>query len=329
VQALKPAGSISVRRAQDKLWDALGAGLAEGYGTDIGTGERAAIPAVRWCALQAIVEQDRDVLRPAPHPPAGRIGYDAVELRREAILALWPPHRREDWDQALPVTVAPDGAGYMPLYCAAQWIATKGGSTEFDPRDTSFWHSAYAGLLARIASGEITVTGIRDGVGERLDAHLFASVRISYPFSDEPLDVILSDELYLSSCAYINDEHWRGGGDDNRQDRRGVAWSRPQVLKSDVARWWPIAPATPPDEHEPAIPERTGAPGRPSSMHLIEAEHSARWDRGEAEGTIAAEARVLRAWFQNDYTGSPVPSALTIENRIRNEHRKRKATPRI
>jgi hypothetical protein len=42
VQALKPAGSISVRRAQDKLWDALGAGLAEGYGTDIGTGERAA-----------------------------------------------------------------------------------------------------------------------------------------------------------------------------------------------------------------------------------------------------------------------------------------------
>jgi hypothetical protein len=138
----------------------------------------------------------------------------------------------------------------------------------------------------------------------------------------------LSDELYLSSCAYINDEHWRGGGDDNLQNRRGVAWSRLQVLKSDVARWWPIAPATPPDEHEPAIPRRTGAPGRPSSMHLIEAEHGARWDRGEAEGTLAVEARALLAWFQNAYTGSPLPSPLTIENRIRNEYRKRKATPR-
>jgi hypothetical protein len=138
-------------------------------------------------------------------------GYDDVVVRRQPIVTLWPPHRREEWDRKLPPAVAPEGPGYMPLYCAAHWIATKGGSVEFDTGTTPIWRKAYAELLARIASSEVSVTGVRDGIGEKLDPHLFASVPVDYPFSNAPTELILSDELYLSSCAYINDEQWRGG----------------------------------------------------------------------------------------------------------------------
>ena len=33
----------------------------------------------------------------------------------------------------LPPLVPPEGPGYMPLYCAAQYIATRDGTVEIDP----------------------------------------------------------------------------------------------------------------------------------------------------------------------------------------------------
>ena len=81
---------------------------------------------------------------------------------------------------------------------------------------------------------------MRDGIGGKLDPHLFASVRVAYPFSYEPFALIVSEDLYLASGAYINEEHWRAGWDDNLQDRRGVKVARIQVLKADVVRWWPF-----------------------------------------------------------------------------------------
>ena len=79
---------------------------------------------------------------------------------------------------SLPATVSPEGAGYMPLYCAAQWIATRGGTVDFDPNYLDVWDSAYAELLARIASDQVAVIGVRGTAREKLDGHLFAGIRV-------------------------------------------------------------------------------------------------------------------------------------------------------
>jgi hypothetical protein len=70
----------------------------------------------------------------------------------------------------------------------------------------------------------------------------------------------------------------------------------------------------------PAI-RQTGAPGRPTSMHLVEAEHRARWNRGEAETSIGAEANILSVWLQNNHPDAPPLTAKTIRNRLSAEHR--------
>jgi hypothetical protein len=153
------------------------------------------------------------------------------------------------------------------------------------------------------------------------------TVTFAYPFSDEPLDLILSEDLYLASCAYINEEHWRAGADDSLQNRRGVKVAMIQVLKSDVVRWWPFGLDEATAETS-AVSRTSGAPGRPSSMYLIEDKHRARWERGDALPGVAAEARALHDWFRKTHPDKKPPTAGTIENRIRHEHRRRKATPR-
>ena len=52
----------------------------------------------------------------------------------------------------------------MPLFCAAQWILTRGGTREIDPLDEVLWREAFQELLDRIASEDVKVVEIRDGV---------------------------------------------------------------------------------------------------------------------------------------------------------------------
>jgi hypothetical protein len=143
----------------------------------------------------------------------------------------------------LPELVKPDGAGYMPLYCVAQWIVTHGGTRVINRFDEVLWREAYKVLLDRIASEDVKVLGVRDGATETVSGIHFASCSVVYPFSDAPLDLILSKELCLFSRPYLDDEHWRRGFDDTLEDRRGARWRRLMVLKADVARYWPFAAA--------------------------------------------------------------------------------------
>ena len=89
------------------------------------------------------------------------------------------------------------------------------------------------------------------------------------------------------------------------------------VLKSDIAKFWP-----PDAEPETVVEFRSGAPGRPSSMHLVEAEFSARCTRNEVEATLAEEAMVLAAWLRNKHPNSPPLTAKTIKNKLREAYRK-------
>jgi hypothetical protein len=143
----------------------------------------------------------------------------------------------------LPELVRPDGAGYMALYCAAQWIATRGGILEINPLDEGLWREPFKDLLDRIASEDVKVVGVRDGATETVSGTHFASCSVVYPFSDPRFDQIISKELCLFSRPYIDDEHWRGGFNDTLEDRRGARWRRLMVLKADVVRCWPFATA--------------------------------------------------------------------------------------
>jgi hypothetical protein len=220
----------------------------------------------------------------------------------------------------LPELMKPDGAGYMPLYCAAQWIAERGGTLVINPLDEAIWREAFKDLLDRIASGDVKVVGERpDGVSEEISGAHFASCAVDYPFSDRRLlnfnDRVLGNEFCLVSRPYLDDEHWRRGGyDDRLENRQGVRWRRLQVLKADVARSWPFADVT---------PLVTGAPGRPTSMHLVELEYRDRWQRGEAETGIDAEAEALAEWLRTEHPDAPQLTPKTIANRLRHEHRRR------
>jgi hypothetical protein len=211
----------------------------------------------------------------------------------------------------------PEGGGYMPLYCAAQWIATEGGSISFDPCNEGVWKTAYEQLLARIASEEIKVIGIREGERQPVPGFHFAGCRVSYPFVEEPFELLLSDYLYLSSFAYLDEKHWLKGHDDSLQNRRGRQWGRLMVLKSDVAKFWSFGSSS-----ESTAPLRTGVPGRPSSIHLVEGEFETRCARNEVEDSLAEEAEVLLAWLRNEYPNSPRPTAKTIKNRLRAAYRR-------
>lgn len=68
-------------------------------------------------------------------------------------------------------------------------------------------------------------------------------------------------------------------------------------------------------------PNRSGAPGRPSSMHLIEAEFERRISMGLVLPRIGQEAEVLCTWLINTHPNCPRPTAKTIRNNLLPRHR--------
>jgi hypothetical protein len=248
-EAKLPGEAISIGDATKALWRVLEAGALDGVGKKDHLDAPVPIPDHQWHNLAAIEEGGRDVVRHRERHGYSWRGYVDVSFRRQDVMAIWPPSRMEARGLSLPATMRPEGPGHMPLYCAAQWIATKGGTRDFDPTHATTWEQAYAELLARISSNQVTVTGVRNGVREKLDGYLFPSIAIDYPFADTSID-LFKDELHLESYAYVDDEHWRKGFDDCLRDRGGIQWSQLMVPKADVARWWPFNDLmSPPQTH--------------------------------------------------------------------------------
>jgi hypothetical protein len=81
--------------------------------------------------------------------------------------------------------------------------------------------------------------------------------------------------------------------------------------------WWTDA-----SKQTPVI-RQTGAPGRPSSMHLVEREYRARADRGDTKVSISAEAKALSDWLRITHPDAPPLTPKTIANRLRHEHHER------
>src|SRR5438445_700935 len=72
-------------------------------------------------------------------------------------------------------------------------------------------------------------------------------------------------------------------------------------IRSDIAPADTSTPAAPPSDdaalHPDGLTYRTGAPGRPTSMHLIEPELRRRFQGGEQLPTMPKEAEYLSRWL--------------------------------
>lgn len=69
-------------------------------------------------------------------------------------------------------------------------------------------------------------------------------------------------------------------------------------------------------------PISTGAPGRPSSMHLIEDEFQRRARQRLTAPTLGEESEFLANWLKRNHSKWPQPTPKTIKNNLRPEFRK-------
>lgn len=319
----KSPGAIAVNEASSQLQNALKENSLQATGIPNNEEQRIIVPDREWRDLRWIEDKGRDVAR---YGYLSVAGYSDLAFQRRAVLALWPAKQPADLIFQLPPIVRPEGPGYFALYCAAQWIATCGGARSFDPQDSEIWASAFGELTARIASGDVVVTGVRHGVRERIEGHVFASVQVDHPFRQTPLKLILSDELYLCPSPYVDEEHWRRGCHDSLQMRSGMAWAMLMVLKSDIAKFWPFVSG--PLTEAAADDFRSGAPGRPTSMHVVVAEHGRRLATGMAEARVGAEAEHLANWLRKAHPSAPQLTPKAIRNKISPAHRNAPSGPK-
>jgi hypothetical protein len=308
------SGTQKTSISEEDLMRALKNGSLAATGIPNDDGKRQSIPAHDWNDLTFFEEKGCDI---AKRDPFGS-GYSDILFDSQVVMSRWPKKPAVKVEYSLPETTKPEGSGYFPLYCAAQWIATKGGHSQFDPEDAAIWENAFRQLLNAISSDLVRVTGVRKGVREKIDGHIFASLNVDYPYSQASISLILAEELYLSSSPYIDEEHWHRGFNDSLQDRSGARWLKLMVLKSDVAKAWPF--------DSDAV--RTGAPGRPTPIHLVRTEHQSRIAAGLAEDNVTREAAYLANWLSETHPTVPQLKAKTIANNIRDNHRMAKRPKR-
>jgi len=123
----------------------------------------------------------------------------------------------------------------------------------------------------------------------------------------------------LSSYPY-DEEYWQKGFNDTLQTREGIRWSKLMVPKSEIAQWWRFPSLA--DESSAASEFRTGAPGRPTPIHLVVSQHKRRLAAGQAEKSVVAEAEALAKWLEDTHPTLPPLKPKTIRNRISSAHRR-------
>ncbi len=131
----------------------------------------------------------------------------------------------------------------------------------------------------------------------------------------------LASQLFLDGSARLSlfdrlDLSPRDGA------RAGRRFEKVRFKTSEIAALRDDSSAV--EGESPFDPYTTGAPGRPTSAHLIEAEFERRAEAGERQARLRAEAKTLEGWLQQAHPRAPRLSWKTIENHIRERFRQQK-----
>ena len=316
-----PEDAVSAHYAKDCLFMALADGRLQASHLSERSATRLAIPKGDWHELTIPPKGPAGDVIERRDEFHGYVPYHGVTCERTAITHVWPESGPKPFGFADPEIASPRGGGYMPLSCAAQWIATQGNALDSATILKDGWQRAYRGLVNAIASERISVIGSRDGQMEQVPAIQFAACQVDFPWLVDTTKPSRPDDVSLRSYLYRNEAEWLDGFDDALFVQHTAKWKRIMAAKADVAREWPFNLNS--DAHGPieSAAIRTGAPGRPTSMHLVKAEHAGRWDRGDVENTVKAQAEALSSWLSNAHPLAPPLTAKTIENGIRDDYR--------
>lgn len=147
-------------------------------------------------------------------------------------------------------------------------------------------------LKAACVAGKIRVTGVPAGGGERQVV---------------PFEAFQNAELIVEDGGALYREPKLGG----QMLFRDLRFPRDEVQNLEREDSDSAVPAS--------VSDHSGAPGRPSSMHIILAEFERRISAGETCQRVSHEAAELFRWFeaQADYRKMARATANTIENQIR------------
>ena len=78
------------------------------------------------------------------------------------------------------------------------------------------------------------------------------------------------------------------------------------------------------EAYQAETPTSTGAPGRPSSMHIVEAEFDRRAKEGLTASTLKEESELLAEWLKCTHPKAPNLTPKTIRNRLRGAYNRLK-----
>ena len=278
-----------------------------------------------WACVRGALIDERERTFGAVLPP------DMSQLLNETELVTM------NAPSAIEYTAAP-GKSMWSLYEAVAWLGSQDAAlvdhqhrrhlpgTTLENYGAVAWMRLVQSLSDRITNGTAYMTA--DNARERLIA---ACERGRIVATGIPAD--RSDRCTIPAAAFTGCELWEG---------RGGSLHRLVDAKHEAARWFDLrfseadvrnldAPSSAKSSVGEDLPanSRTGAPGRPTSRHLVEAEAQRRAQSGMTHPTVAAEARALAVWLaaRPDAAELAPMTARTIENVIRDFHRETR-TPR-
>ena len=136
----------------------------------------------------------------------------------------------------------------------------------------------------------------------------------------------LHADLWEGSWHNLSDHKWRSLPPERRIDPP-INWPvSPYALFPNLPTGWDVKidrraldklwPETP-KLNDFTASDRTGAPGRPNSAHLVEAEFKRRAAAGDIETTLSEQAKALSEWLGKAHPTLAQMVSGTIENRIR------------
>jgi len=305
---------ISVPEAIKALKDALGIPILPASGVNSSTGKREALPADIWQDLEFGVKDDRDIVRSRPVRGGSDYRFEHLTVPSGAMMQLWSSKADRNPRQ-LPPLMAPDGPGLMPLFRAAQWIATEGGAVEIDPEDVSNWERSYRTLLDHVASGQVRISGRRDGLRQPIDGTIFADCMIDYPYQNTTIEMVMSEEYILRSHDFVDEELWRRGFDDRIENRRGKLWIRLMVDKADIARNWPFdsqAVQRPPEKPHARSGRKPKYDWAAARAHIMDQfEHHGPLSPDDPDWSCQADVeKAIKAFFVDTIRQEPATSTV-------------------